>query len=183
MNTTHNLKRKLITSTLGAAVAAAAVPAILLFGAGTAQADPSAPTCNPDPADHNPLHSDYMVKNCVANFWADAFHRAESALADAKASVSAKQAAVAEANKEVAFDKGKYTEAPGCPLSSELDSCGKIDLEARAQDKLRGAQADLEDAQGALDRAQKNDDLFTKIAFRAADDRWQALQKCGAACQ
>jgi hypothetical protein len=39
MNTIHNLKTKLITSAVGAAMAAAAVPAILFAGAGIAQAD------------------------------------------------------------------------------------------------------------------------------------------------
>ena len=45
MNTTHN-RTNLITSALGAAVAAAAPPALLLFDAGTAAAQPP---INPSP--------------------------------------------------------------------------------------------------------------------------------------
>ena len=43
MNTTHNLKNKLITSAVGAAMAAAAVPALLFVAEGAAQAAPPAP--------------------------------------------------------------------------------------------------------------------------------------------
>ena len=39
MNTAHNLKRKLIASAFGAAVAGAAAPALLILGAATAHAD------------------------------------------------------------------------------------------------------------------------------------------------
>jgi hypothetical protein len=38
MNTNHNLKKKLVTSALGAAAAAVAAPAVLFAGAGIAQA-------------------------------------------------------------------------------------------------------------------------------------------------
>jgi|SRR5271166_3401995 len=40
MNTTHNRKKKLVISALGAAAAAVAAPAVLFAGAGTAAATP-----------------------------------------------------------------------------------------------------------------------------------------------
>ncbi|MBV9091668.1 MAG: hypothetical protein JO044_17470 [Mycobacteriaceae bacterium] len=166
MNTTHYPKKGLISSAFGATVAAAAVPALVWFAAGPAQAAPAPLTpihsLPLDPAvDAQVAAADQQLSQAEADYKnasaaQDYIHSTltgwQNQLGPANNDLAAKQQALKNAQGHLSEEKmipGPETCDPG---ATDTFGCGTTNNVDVAQQKVTQAIKDVQNAQARIDQ-------------------------------